>query len=174
MMYRFSIFVTLLVSCALIPAKSQDHTTQTPNKRIALYLGHTLIPEVRSEKRFVIPSWGLDLDYWFNPKIGLGLHSDIELETFVIKSEKTEELERNYPLVLTLDALYSPIEGLILQVGPGAEVDRQKSFFLVRMGIEYEIQLTHHWDLSPTIFYDHRIYNFSTWTFSLGVGKRFN
>lgn len=173
MIHRVSILLIFLLLVALRPLRSQDLHEELPKKRVAIYLGHTLIPELSSEERFVIPSWGLDIDYWFNQDIGLGIHSDLELETFVVRGNQPEELERTYPLVLTLDGLYRPYQGLILQAGPGVEIDPEKSFFLARLGVEYEIQLTHHWDLSPTIFYDHRINNFGTWSIALGTGKRF-
>jgi hypothetical protein len=146
-----------------------------PHYRIAALIGHTLIPAEDAGENFFIPSWGLDVEYWFNQKWGLGLHSDLEIETFVILSNNAEgeELERLSPLVLTLDALYKPWKGLVLQVGPGIEFERSENFALLRLGIEYEFEIHDHWDIAPTFFYDSRLDEYQTWSFALGIGKRF-
>jgi len=162
--------ILLVASISLFAQKSHE---DQPNKRVAIYIGHTLVPELNSNERFLIPSWGLDLDFWFNSTFGLGLHSDIEIETFIVRSNRSEELERVNPIVMTLDVLYQPYRGLILQIGPGIEIDPDRKFYLMRAGAEYEIQIGHHWDISPTIFYDHRFNEFGTWSIALGVGKRF-
>lgn len=146
-----------------------------PSFRVAVLIGHTLIPAEHAGENFFIPSWGLDLEYWMNPRWGVGMHSDLELETFVILKEdsRQEEVERVLPLVMTLDVLYKPWKGLVLQLGPGIEFERQENFALLRAGIEYEIELGHHWDLAPTVFYDTRFSEYHTWSLALGVGKRF-
>ena len=167
------VLVVCFFSLACTSALGQEHHNNLPRKRIAFYIGHTLIPELSSDKNVLIPSYGLDIDYWFSDAFGLGIHSDIEIENFVVNKNESEEIERQFPLVLTLDALYSPIDGLIIQAGPGVELDPGKRFLLSRVGVEYEIPIGHHWDLSPAIFYDHRFNSFGTWTLSLGVGKRF-
>lgn len=146
-----------------------------PHYRVAALIGHTLIPAEDAGENFFIPSWGLDLEYWFNQQWGLGLHSDLEIETFVILNNNSEgeALERLSPLVLTLDALYKPWKGLVLQMGPGIEFERSENFALFRLGIEYEFEIHDHWDIAPTIFYDSRLDEYQTWSFALGIGKRF-
>lgn len=169
------VFITILclANLSFYQVIAQEHHESLPNKRLAVFIGHTLIPRVSSQQKVLIPSYGLDFDYWLNSTIGIGLHGDIEIESFIVKKSGSEEISRLYPLVLSLDALYSPYKGLIIQAGPGVEIDPGKSFTLARVGIEYEIQIGNHWDLAPTFFYDHRFNNFDTWTFALGVGKRF-
>lgn len=141
--------------------------------RVAVLIGHTFIPARHSSERLIIPSWGLDLEYWFNSKWGLGLHNDVELQSFLIEKGADEIVEREYPLVITLDALYKPWKGLVLQLGPGYELERTENYFLVRFGLEYEIDLPGHWDIAPTFFYDTRDRVYDTWSIALGVGKRF-
>jgi hypothetical protein len=147
-----------------------------PSWRVALLIGHTLIPEQHANQNFFIPSWGLDLEYWFSPKVGLGIHNDLEVETFVILRDSGEgdELERITPLVFTLDLLIKPYKGLVLQIGPGYEIEKEEGFPLFRTGIEYEVEFGNHWDISPTVFYDSRFDGgYHTWSIALGVGKRF-
>ncbi len=144
-----------------------------PHFRGAVFISHTFIPAVAENTRVAIPSYGLDLEYWFNHDWGIGLHNDLELENFIIEQDHEEFLEREYPLVSSLDLLYRPWKGLVFQVGPGIEIDRNETFFLFRLGMEYEIELGHHWDLYPTFFYDTREDAFTTISIGLGVGKRF-
>jgi len=155
--------------------KSPEHTEAFPPWRIAILLGHTLIPDEQAQENFFIPSWGLDIEYWMNETWGIGIHNDLEVETFVLLRESGEEegLERNYPLVLTLDALYKPWKGLVFQFGPGIELEKSESFPLMRMGVEYEIELNPHWDLAPSVFYDTRFSEYHTWSIAIGIGKRF-
>lgn len=145
-----------------------------PHWRAAILIGHTLIPAEHAGENFFIPSWGLDIEYWFSRKWAVGVHSDLEIETFVLVDDHgEEEIERISPLVLTLDALFKPWKGFVLQVGPGIELEQNENFALIRAGVEYEFELRHHWDIAPTIFYDSRFDEYHTWTVALGIGKRF-
>lgn len=168
---------TLAAIHLIISAFGQNHDSAEksfPHFRIAGLIGHTFIPtSVSAQARMVIPSWGLDVEYWFNERIAIGLHNDIEIQSFLIEKDGDEVLEREFPLVLTLDALYKLPNGLVFGLGPGYEIEPNESFFLIRAGVEYEIELHHHWDLSPTVFYDTRFEANDTWTFAIGIGKRF-
>ena len=156
----------------IIESKVKPHNV-FPHFRGAVFISHTFIPSIAKGERIAIPSYGLDLEYWFNHDWGLGLHNDLELETFIIEQDHEEFLEREYPLVSTLDLLYRPWKGIVFQIGPGIEIDRNKTFYLLRLGVEYEIELGHHWDLYPTFFYDTREDAYTTISVGLGVGKRF-
>ncbi len=170
---------TLIFSfSALVFVQAQEHADiphkSAPHFRIAGLIGHTFIPTTpNGHNRTIIPSWGFDIEYWFSHKWAIGLHNDMEIQSFVIERGQDEFLEREYPLVLTLDALYNIKNGLVLQFGPGYEIEKNESFFLIRAGLEYEIEMNHHWDISPTIFYDNRFNANDTWTVALGIGKRF-
>lgn len=159
------------------PPATENHATQErpfPHHRIALLLGHTHVPANTDGDGIFIPSWGLDYEYWFNRNWGLGLHTDLELQSFVIENGNEDILEREYPLVITLDALYNPWKGLVIQLGPGYEFERNEGFYLIRLGLEYEIEIGHqYWDLSPSVFYDNRFGAYDAWSIALGVGKRF-
>ena len=171
----------LLLFAGEVAAQEQHHSSpkiihrhnSLPHFRAAAFISHTFIPGVAEGQRVAIPSYGLDLEYWWSHKLGIGLHNDLELETFIIEAGREEFLEREYPVVSSLDLLYRPWKGLVLQVGPGIEVDRNKSFLLFRVGLEYEVELSHHWDLYPTVFYDAREDAYTTLSVGLGVGKRF-
>ncbi len=172
---------TLVLSLALtISAFSQTehHSSEAkhiPHFRMASFIGHTLIPANHNESHLFIPSWGVDIEYWPTPHWGIGFHNDIELESFIVQRQGEELIERNYPILSTLDVLYKPGEHLVLMGGAGYEFEENNDFFLLRLGLEYEIELHHHWDIFPTLFYDTATgeRNYNTWTLGLGIGKRF-
>lgn len=154
--------------------KNEPLEKEFPHFRFAGLLGQTFIQTAFSEsKSTVMSSLGLDVEYWFNERIAIGLHNDMEIATFLIETGDGEVQERKFPLVLTLDAVYKLPIGLVFNLGPGCEIEPHENFFLIRTGLEYEIELRHHWDLSPTLFYDTRFEANDTWSFAIGVGKRF-
>jgi len=139
--------------------------------RIAGVIGHTLVNNEGMDNVFV-PSWGLDVEYWFNHNWGIGLHNDVEIETFIIRNSDNEEIERSNPLVFTVDALYQFGGGFVVTLGPGIELEKEESFYLARVGIEYEQDITDSFYLLPNFFLDHRFDGYNTWSIGLGVGLR--
>ena len=143
--------------------------------RIGLVLAHTYIPKGTSEGTQVtsIPAYGLDLEYWIYEKWGIGLHNEIELEMFEVETNESSFIEREYPVVVTLDALYKPYKELIFVFGYGVEFEKTENLNLIRFGAEYELDLGKHWDMSPSFTYDYRFGNYGTYAIGIGVGKKF-
>ena len=174
MMVRYLfIFILLTVFSQLKSQHVHPHEDSHKGIRMAVLIGHTMIKSEGSDEHLFIPSWGLDIEYWFSKRIGIGLHNDIEIESFIIVNKGEEEIERINPLVITLDALYHFNNGLVLSGGPGVEISEGESYYLMRIGAEVEIPIGKGFDLAPTLFFDQRFDGFSTWTFALGVGKHF-
>lgn len=143
--------------------------------RIGLVLAHTYIPKGTSEGKQVtsIPAYGLDLEYWVNEKWGLGFHNEVELEMYEVETGEMTFIEREYPLVVTLDALYKPYKELIFVIGYGVEFEKSENLNLIRFGAEYEFDLGNNWDMSPNFTYDYRFDNYGTYSIGIGVGKKF-
>lgn len=169
------LLVTVILLLATGQAASQHYEDHDKCRgfRAATFIGHTLIPVNRGKDHLFVPSWGVDLEYWFNERWAVGLHNDIELETFVIEGPGEETLERSYPIISTLDALYKLNRYVVLMAGAGYEFERNEDFFLFRFGVEVEVPIGHHWDVFPTVFYDTATgdRNYSTLTIGLGVGR---
>ncbi|MTB50337.1 hypothetical protein [Lewinella sp. W8] len=171
------LFLLVLLGSSL--AHGQHHSVDHHDDdhrgfRVAALIGHTLVPTESADAHVFVPSWGLDVEYWFSSRLGVGLHNDIEIESFIFLDEEGEEIERINPLVITLDALYRTRSGVVLLAGPGIELERENNFALFRLGVEYEIPIGGHFDLAPSIFYDQRLGDgYHTWNFALGVGKTF-
>lgn len=165
---------------SLLPAQhsASHHENQPPNHeepssthfRAAVLLGHTLITPGELETRLFVPSWGLDLEYWPSHRFGIGLHTDVELQDFVVLNQDREEVERSEPFIITLDGLYRSWGNLILLGGAGLELEGEHTFWLLRGGLEYEIPFGKNFDLFPSLFYDQRFDGYNTLTFGLGVG----
>jgi hypothetical protein len=179
-------YYLLFLYCLPFTITAQDsspHQNSLPTKaahfRVVGVMAHTYVPSGVGADRLFIPSWGLDIEWWQNNHWGVGIHSDLELQTFVIRQRNEETLERAHPFVMSLDLLYRPYKGFVIQIGPGVELERHKDYLLMRTGIEYEFEFHGDgpkygaWDISPMLFYDHRLKANDTWSIGIGIGRRF-
>ena len=180
-MPRFLFFLTGLFLFNPAMSQEEDSIDSGDDKehfrhlRISTSIGHTYLPrDTRVGKDIaILPSFGLDLEYWFNERIGLGLHNDLELLIFHVKEEEDLIIERDYPVLITLDLLVNVYKGLTVYIGHGAELERTQNFSVTRFGIEYEIPIRNGWDVYPVFFHDVRRNAYDTFSFGLGIGKRF-
>ena len=176
------LYPLLLLLCFFQWVAAQHHSSpmQPSHKkthfRISASLAHTYLPEytIDGKKTLVLPSFGLDLEAWFNPKWGIGLHNDLELLTFEVKDQEGLHIEREFPVLLTMDLLWKPIGKWVFFCGPGLELEPSQNYFVLRMGTEYEISISEHWDITPICFYDFRINAYNTFSIGLGVGYFFD
>ncbi len=146
--------------------------------RVSALLGHSYIPEAKSSTgEFVaIPTFGLDIQYWFNNKWGIALKNDLEIATYVVESnDNGSDIVREYPIIVAIPVLFSPWEnrGFNFILGPGIEFEDHENFFVFRMGVGSEFEIGNHWDFSPELVYDLKNGNINAITLALGVGKRF-
>ena len=171
--FKKCVFLTIVLFSLHIVAQ-EKHETHKPF-RISPILSHSYIPAATSHgnEYFIVPSFGLDLEYWFSHKWGIGFHNDLTLQTFQIKNESGTETERETPLIVTVDGLYRFHKGWVLVAGAGIEFEKHENLKIIRIGLEYEIELGNHWDVAPTILYDFRSGNFGTYSIGIGFGKRF-
>jgi len=167
--------VTLLSQSHLEDNAHHDHHHSSGFWRMSIFMGHTYLPTntITGRELLVLPSMGLDIEYWFNHTWGIGLHNDLELLTFEIEREEDVFVDREYPVLLTLDLLWHPQWGLVFYTGPGIELEPNENFFVFRAGVEYEINLGDVWDFYPSVFYDYREDAYDTFTVGLGFGRKF-
>lgn len=179
-MFKKSLLLLLLL-LTFNQVTAQEHHNSTTNKheessgkgfRIAGVISHTYIKSEGADSHLFVPSWGLDIDYWFNHKWGIGLHNDLEVESYVVEENHGEEIERETPLVLTLDVLYHISNGFVINMGPGIEIEKNKSYALARMGLEYEYEFGNDFYMMPTLFYDYRFDGIGTASIGLGIGYK--
>lgn len=150
---------------------SQHH--EEAKHRVAFVLGHSYI-SLDNNEILSIPTFGLDYEYWFNNHWGIGMFSDVELITKKISpTVHGESLEREYPVVFTFDALWNPCPHWEYVIGPGFVVEKGEIESIVRFGVEYDLNLGHHWDVAPNLFYDQKIGGGYAISIGIGIGKSF-
>ncbi len=142
--------------------------------RISAALAHTYLPEttIDGKKTLVLPSFALDLEYWANHHWGIGMHNDLELLNFEVKDKEGVYIEREFPVLLTLDALWKVAKEAVIFLGPGIELEPNQNYFVFRMGLEYELHFAHYWDIAPIVFYDARKGAYNTFSIGLGIGHQ--
>ena len=133
-----TLFILVLIFLtSQIYGQSQDeivnHEHEFRSFRIAVNLGHGYIPSATTadNKFLVLPVWGLDFQYWFNPKWGIALKNDVEIANYFIEvtGNSSENLERENPVIISLPLLFSPWDNhLTFLVGPGIELDSGHNF----------------------------------------------
>ncbi len=175
----FSVFISMLL---LTPAwvysqhESEIHDEHHfQHHKLVLFTGYGLITgAINNEENKqvkVIPVMGLDYEYWFNHKIGLGLQNDLELASYSIEDEHQEYLKRDYAFVSALVFMYEPLNGWVLFAGPGYEFEEHNNFALFKVGTEIAKSFKGGWSTGITIAYDIKEVN-SSLSFGVTVGKR--
>ncbi len=160
-------------------AESPEHETTHEDLehtyKIALAFGYNHIPagfeEGNEEESVFVPSIGLDFFYSLNHKFTLGMVADLELAEYLVDFNR-EDLVRERALIWALIGTYEVLPHWKLLLGGGIEFEKHKNLGVVRLGTEYEIELSKGWDLGPSLFFDIKEH-FNVWALSVAIGKRF-
>lgn len=181
MLTRPLLFLILFLLMGIV-SYGQEHHNEThhefKNFRIAAAIGHAYIPDAKtaSDQFVMIPTFGLEFQYWFSHKWGLGLKSDLEIANYVIQdSNGNVDYVRENPVIMALPVLFSPWEnrGFNFILGPGVEFEGHENFFVFRAGFGSEFEVGNHWDFAPEIIYDLKNGHINSLTIAIGIGKRF-
>jgi hypothetical protein len=173
------VFFIIIIIFTPFTSNGQEHEPEDALKhhRISTVLGHTHVPlgtpAVANGGNLVVASWGLNYEYWFSKKWGLGLHNDVEIASYVIEDDSGSTIERSRPVIVSLVGIYNPWEGLEFITGFGRELETHHSFWVYRVGVEYEIEFGHHWDLAPAFIVDIKENLYNSFTLAIVIGKRF-
>jgi len=125
-----------------------------------------------SDGIFVVPTFGLNYDYFFNPSWGIGLHNDIVLQQFKVERHDDErELIRQNPVAMCGIISIKPHHRWTLLGGYGIELEKNENISLFRFGLEYAIPLKDNWELCFSAEYDHKIKAYSSFMFGVGFSK---
>ena len=176
---RLMMFLSLLIPATLLAQEHEEHKTQVKTKhhRVALMISHTHIPKgipsVKNSGSVIVPSWGLTYNYRFNEKWTIGLHTDMEIATYLIEDADGDQLERSQPIIVTLMGGVNLWKGIELAVGFGREFEEHHDFWVYRIGIEYNIEIGNHWDIAPALIFDIKENLYNSWTIGVVVGKKF-
>lgn len=156
-----------------------QHETEFKKNSLALALGHTYISEgkIDGKRQWIsAPSFALHYNYIINEKWAIGLHNDIIIESFVVQnnSSEEEELQREYPLSNILMGIYEFSENWGLAFGAGIEWEKNENFAIMRVGIEYGLELKKPGlDVFFMLNYDALINAYDSINLGIGINKLF-
>lgn len=179
MVFRlFLIFFLLVTSHCLLAQRSHSSNMepQVLNHEIDVFFGNTHIPEASLENStttLILPNIGLNYKYWFDDHFGIGSYNNLIVRTFVINSDNYQDLERKYPFITSIVGIFKPWKNLSLYAGPGVQLSKTQSLFVIRLGVDYGINLSNNWYLSPRFTFDNLGNDIEGYTFGLSVSKRF-
>jgi len=180
----FKICFIIVFLIILLPkswAQEDEHEKQEHYEfkhwRIGFGIGHSYLPAgnhtTDEVNILVIPTIGLDIQYWFNPKFGLALKNELEIISYVIEHDDENEIEREYPIISVLVAMYKLKNGPSFYLGGGYEIEVNQNFFIVKAGIEYELEIGRHWDVTPELYYFNKDGKAGGFGLAITFGKRF-
>lgn len=175
--YVLSLVFFLIMNFARGQYESADSLGTNSHRpfHIAFVISHTYLPEstVNGVETLALPSFGLDIEYWFSDRYGIGLHNDLELLTFEIKEGEDAVITRNYPLLLTIDFLWRPMTHWGVFLGPGAEFETEEDFVVFRIGTEYDLSVSDRISVNPIAFYDFRFGAYNSFSIGIGLSYKF-
>lgn len=175
------IIVSILLSLVCMKAFSQheahdQHEEVHPSTyhKLSLVMANSLITNSvdRNNEILIVPTFGVNYDYWFQRKWAIGLHTDLVLQQYKVELHHDERiLERENPVALCAMVSYQIIPRWAIMGGYGIELERNENINLFRFGLEYGIPLKDHWELAFTLEYDHKIKAYSSVMFGVVFSK---
>ena len=175
-----ALFVSALCHAQEHEASSIEHGKHFHHHQIGIVLGHAHLSNgvKAGEKQWqILPSFGINYNYWFNEEWSLGLHTDIVIESYEVErhlgSESIEVLERETPVAPALMLGYKPHKHFSFLLGPGYEIEPEENLILIRVETEYSIEMAEGLEFEAGIGYDLRIDAFDSWSTVLGIARSF-
>lgn len=170
----------LIVTSVSAQEKKEQKEGMKGTHQLSLMISHSHIFEgVNDEgekKWLVMPSWGLDYNYWLANKWSVGIHADIIVEDFKVEKEgeSSEILQRSTPFCAVGAAQFKPGKHSVFILALGGEFAKEGNYFVTRAGYEYGWELPHNWELSAGLTYDFKWNAYDTWTLGLSVSHLFH
>jgi len=168
--------VTLVVLWSPIGIRAEEEeSSKEPKHHVSVLVGITYIPEgeINPDDEFVLaPTIGAEYEYELNHRWALAGMMDLELKDYGVESGG-KLLQRENVFIIAAVAMYRALPSLLVYLGPGYEFETHESFFVVRVGIKYEIEIKDNWGIAPTVEVDFKERFYSSVFVGVGFGKRF-
>ena len=163
----------LLLAAGVTLAQEKEEEEFKPKIRGAIMMANSHVPKSYEgdKKVAIIPTWGVDVDYFFHPRWSVAIQSDIKLQDFEVKVED-KELERNMPVALVGVLHYHALRHWSFFAGPGIELEKNENFFLVRAGTEYSFEISENFEIALNLIYENKDEVYDTWTFGIAFNKK--
>ncbi len=139
-------------------------------------LGYSLLPseDFKGERtRRLIPSFGLMYGFRFTHWFSMSVNGEVEVDNYILAESSEEFVERDFPFLLTLNAIFEPVRGFGIKFGGGIEIERNEDFYLIQAGVEYIFELPNDWVIGPEVLFITKDGRASGGTFGLAFGKEF-
>jgi hypothetical protein len=176
------IFLMVLVPYSLAQHAEASHNDQEAEHvghrhRVTLVMANSFLKNHADETTnsiLIVPTFGLNYDFFFHKKWGVGLHSDIVLQQFKVEvHDGHETIIRENPVAVCAVGLFKPLPSLTLIAGYGIEIEKHENIQLLRFGVEYGFHLPGNWELGFALEYDRKINTYNSWVFGAGFSKLF-
>lgn len=156
-------------------SSAHDEHTGFQHHKLILVTGYGFltgtINEEGKERAHIVPVIGLDYEYWFNHKIGLGSVNDVELGSYSVELDHQEYVERKFAFVTSVVFLYEPLHNWTVFAGPGYELEAHHNFPIFKIGTDIAKSFEDGWAVGVVLSYDFKEVN-SAITLAIGVSKR--
>ncbi|MFD2600722.1 hypothetical protein [Flavobacterium suzhouense] len=180
-MKRLTIILFLMVGWQTFAQEEAHEESEKGTHRISLSLSHNNISQgARSDgakpKWLSLPAWSLDDDYWLSDRWAIGLHTDFIVEDFYVEANLSGEdktLERSSPIAPAAVGIYKATKHSSFLFGAGAEIAKEETLFLNRVGYEWGTEISKGWELSLTACYDFRWNAYDSYLIGIGVSRKF-
>ena len=143
-------FFLLIISGLALAAQDHEHAPgdghpiDTEHNRsghkITLVMAYSVIDNsfaAETNDILLVPTFGLNYDFFINARWGIGLHTDIMLQQYKVEKHGShEEILRENPVAICGMAVFKPHHRWILMAGYGVEVEKHESFQMIRAGVE--------------------------------------
>ncbi|MDO6760736.1 hypothetical protein Q4566_11040 [Tamlana sp. 2_MG-2023] len=155
--------------------ENSEFEVSEEKNQINFVIGYTHIPSAfengKMEDPVFVPTIGIDYFRKLNEKWVLGAILDLELADYLVEFNRGD-LERNKAFLIGAVAGYELSEKWSIMAGPAIEFEDHKNLFVMRLAVEYKIDIGNSWLLLPALNYDFKE-EYSSWGLSFGLGKKF-
>lgn len=173
--------VFLLAQENMAQKKTSAEESKKGTHQLAIFISHSNISEGKgtdgNNDWLIVPSWGLDYNYWVAKRWAVGLHSDMLVESFEVVDHEGEEesssISRTRPISVVPVVVFKPGSYGSFVAGIGGEFAKEGNFTVTRLGYEYGWELPKRWELSAALTYDIKWKGYDVWSIGLGVSKSF-
>lgn len=177
---RFLLFILILIQSVAfaqdegrLVSENHDDSFHSLSLVMASAFMHNSFSETTNDV-LIVPGFGLNYDYQINKRWGVGFHTDILLQQFKIeKHGSNEEVIRENPVSVVAILFFKPYHRWKVVGGYGIELEKNENFQLIRIGVEYGIDLPKSWELGFIFENNFKIDGYYTLFLGIGFTKKF-
>lgn len=172
-MKKLFFLVVLSMLAEFVIAQETAHNEHKPKIRGAIMMANSHVPHATEggKEVVIIPTWGLDVDYFFHPRWSVAVQADIKLQSFEIEDEQAL-LKRTNPIATAFVIHYHAIRHWSFYAGPGYEFERHQNLFLWKAGTEYGFEITENFEIALNLMYENKEDVYDSWTFGIAFNKK--